>query len=321
MSETSDYSPGQWSGHDYSSARSSYQATASRSYADTSAGKTVDDMRKLLCPKEISTNSSCPLIIFCDVTGSMGEWPATIFGKLPYLDHELRTEYLGDDAEVSFGAISEVRCDAYPVQFTPFCIGVDMKEKLASLKLGGGGGFEASYQLGLLYATQNIKTPGAAQKPIMIFIGDEQANLQTLAAAVRPFNIDISKTMSPKDIVDMAMERFNIYFIHADFDANHEKRVYTFWRDLLGESRIAKLADPGRVVDVIFGILAKESGKMAYFRQELEDRQTDAQVDTVYKALETVHALPTKGTTSKVLSAGKSTMHKPVGGTKTKGLL
>jgi hypothetical protein len=83
MSESGDYSPGVWKGHDFASARRSYDAYVGRSYGDAvSAGKGTKD----LIAENVETKSSAPLVIVVDETGSMGDWPATIFSKLPYLD-------------------------------------------------------------------------------------------------------------------------------------------------------------------------------------------------------------------------------------------
>ncbi len=90
MAEPGDYSPGIWSGHDFGAARTAYDTYAKRSYADAATtGKSTKDVVAL---RGLSTQSSAPFVVVCDVTGSMGKWPGVIFSKLPYLDHEARTE-------------------------------------------------------------------------------------------------------------------------------------------------------------------------------------------------------------------------------------
>src|SRR5688572_20442897 len=111
MAEGDDYTPAPWAQqHDFSSARKTYDQHAGRSYADASrANVSAAD----LVPASIATKSAHPLLIRCDVSGSMGGWPNTIFSKLPYLEHEVKTEYLGTDAEISFGAFCDTG-DSYP---------------------------------------------------------------------------------------------------------------------------------------------------------------------------------------------------------------
>ena len=91
---------------------------------------------------------------------------------------------------------------------------------------------------------------------------------------------------------------------------------------LVDEEHIAYLPEPERVVDVIFGILAKETDRVAYFREELEGRQRDDQVKTVYKSLASIHRmvgdLQKKKTPKR---EGMSIAHGDDGGTESKPLM
>jgi hypothetical protein len=119
------------------------------------------------------------------------------------------------------------------------------------------------------------------------------------------------------------MRKYDVYLIRKpykrssnDQDSAEDREIRGRWIELLGADHICDLPDPGRVVDVIFGILAKVANKFEEFKEEIEGRQTPDQVNTVYKSLATIHKLPAnaKG------NAGKSIMHLP-DGTKTKRLL
>ena len=82
------------------------------------------------------------------------------------------------------------------------------------------------------------------------------------------------------------------------------------WVELLGEDHVADLDDPERVVDVVFGILAKEANKVDYFRDEIEKRQTADQVRTVYESLRTIHRKKPAGASGSGSSpSGKSRLH------------
>lgn len=333
MSESSDYSPGAWSGHDFSAARARYDKHVGRSYGDATA-KAVS--ATALVPQTVKTESPTPLIIWVDVTGSMGQWPATIFSKLPYLDHEVKTEYLGADTEVCFGAVGDAHSDSYPLQVQSFTKGTDMAKKLEELVIEGNGGgqHKESYELAALYTLHNIETPRAVEKPIVIFIGDEMAyDFVSVTEAKSHAKVKLASAMSTKDIFKNLADRFSPYLIlkaykMGEAPINHE--IERFWVNLMGRDRIAYLDDAQRVVDVVFGILAKESGREDYFRKEIEARQTPAQVKTVYKALDTIHDMeaswdalkradPPKG--GKTPAKGKSTLHRPPDGKKAKDLL
>lgn len=90
MSESADFNPGAWRGHDFGSARAHYDSHVGRSYDDAlSSGKKLSDMLET----SLSTKSKGPLVVSCDDTSSMDDWPGTIFSKLPYLEIEGK-EYL-----------------------------------------------------------------------------------------------------------------------------------------------------------------------------------------------------------------------------------
>jgi hypothetical protein len=60
------------------------------------------------------------------------------------------------------------------------------------------------------------------------------------------------------------------------------------------------------------------TGRVSYFHTEIEGRQDAGQVQTVYKALKTIH----RGQDNALVAdTGKSTMHRPSGGKKSKSLL
>src|SRR5688572_23606549 len=136
MSEAGDYDPGPWKGYDFKDARKTYDVHVGRSYDDAKKKKVnVDE----LVPASIDTDSDYPLVIVCDVTGSMGEWPAVMFSKLPYLDLEGK-EYLGPNMKISFAAVGDVYTDKYPLQVRPFAEGTELEKELKSLVIEGNGG-------------------------------------------------------------------------------------------------------------------------------------------------------------------------------------
>lgn len=325
MSESGDYNPGPWKGHDFSSARRSYDAHVDRSYdVAVTAGKSNTD----LIPKEISTKSSSPLIIVVDETGSMGDWPATIFSKLPYLENEGK-EYLGEDFEICFMAVGDAYSDQFPLQARPFAKGLELKDRLKELVIEGNGGGQSSetYELAALYANEKIKIPKAV-KPIMIFIGDEKP-YETISPdhAEQLMGIKLEKTLTTAAVFKKLCEKFSVYLVRKSYgtsDGNNmsdsDKDITRHWAEYVGEDHISNLPEAGRVVDVIFGILAKETGRIAYFENELEDRQDDDQVNTVYKSLKTIHALPDGARDSKKGGkTGKSVLRKTVASSKSGG--
>lgn len=107
--------------------------------------------------------------------------------------------------------------------------------------------------------------------------------------------------------------KFAVYYIRKPYGSNPSgqsmdgtnRRMRDRWIQLLGEDHVAELADPGRVVDVIFGILAQEADRVDYFREEIEGRQTHEQVATVYESLRTIHRKKAAASAP----SGKSRLH------------
>jgi len=337
MSETADFDPGHWRGHDFSSARKAYDIHVGRSYGDAvTSGVKMED----LVPETLTTDSPAPLVILCDVTGSMGEWPATIFSKLPYLELEGQ-EYLGKDMEIAWGAIGDAQCgDRYPFQMRKFTKGTELKDELQKLVIegGGGGGMRESYELAALYCARNVNMPNAIS-PICIIIGDEGFYDIVNKEDAKKFSFaSLQSRMTGKEVFEELQRKFSVYLIRKpygrvvkktdgsyDFSSfgdgmsANDRTIYKQWQEILGPDRIVMLPEAGRVVDVIFGILAKETDRVDYFKEELSDRQKPDQVKTVMKSLETVHQVGTSD--RKLLRSGKSVMRDKKAGKKTKSLL
>jgi len=301
MSESGDYDPGPWGGYDFKEARASYTSNVvNRSYDDA---KTSKKTKKDYVPKSITTDSEAPVLIVCDVTNSMGSWPADIFAKLPYLDLEGK-EYLGDTMAVSFIAVGDGFSDTHPLQVQEFSTGKDMEKCLKNLVIekGGGSGFRESYDLAALYALNNVECPKAIRKPILIFIGDEALyNFVDKNLGEQWCYTKMKSSMSIEELFEQLRKKYSVYAILKPYGnsgtnvneySGTSKTVYEQWEGLLGADRIAMLPEAGRVVDVIFGLLANDTGRIEYFEEELKGRQTGAQVQTVMRSLATIHKAP-----------------------------
>ena len=331
MSEAGDYTPRIWKDHDFKSARASYDRHVGRGYEDAKAAgvKLVD-----VLTSKLVTKSSAPLIIVCDETGSMGAWPATIFSKLPYLFNEAHDNYLGPDVEISFGAFGDANhAEDYPVQVRPFAGKDDVKKRLTEIQIEkkGGGDIKESSELTALYYCRKCETPNC-DRPIYIFITDEYCWSPVSVSMAERFGIALDKSLTAQQIFEELNRKFSAYLIQKPYgDETSEnglttKTVRKHWLEHFDEGHIALLADPNRVVDVIFGILAAESGKLDYFKKELEERQLKdrdgaKKVDAVYRALNTIHAIAAPQAAQNLLKSGHSkTFGVKNGGKKSKDL-
>lgn len=301
MAEDSDYTPGPWKGHDFTAAKKAYDAHVGRSYADaTKSGVTLGD----LVPESLSTNSSAPLVIVTDQTGSMGEWPAVMFSKLPYLEYEAK-EYLGDDMEISWSAIGDAHSspqEYYPLQVREFTHGVDLKDELEKLVIERKGGNQVTetYELAALYYARNVLMPEAIIRPIIIFIGDEKPyEFVDPDTANRVARVTLERRITTAEVFAELRKKFSVYLILKPYGSSSSNamdstnvEIRNAWANHVGLDHIADLPNPERVVDVIFGILAKETMRIDYFKKEIEDRQEPEKVEVVYRSLDTIHKLP-----------------------------
>jgi len=277
------------------SAPRSYDSTPSSSSSRRSIRRNIDD----LVPQSLETKSEAPLVIACDVTGSMEEWPKIIFNKLPLLYGELKKAYFKDkDPEISFAAIGDAYCDKYPLQVQRFDSGKSLDDRLGALVIEGGGGgqMRESYELAALYYARNVKMPNAT-KPIFIFIGDEGVyDFVNNDQAEQWARVSVKERLSTNQVIGELMQKCSVYLIRKLYDKNfdqdsmsdNDKEIQKQWRNLLGANRIAILPQPERVVDVILGIVANDTGMNAYFDKELSQRQRLDQVKSVMKTLSSI---------------------------------
>ena len=241
------------------------------------------------------------MVIACDVTGSMGDWPATIFSKLPYLDLEGK-EYLGEDMEISFAAIGDLYTDKYPIQVREFVSGKDLEKVLKKLIIEGNGGGQSceSYEAAAYYYANFVEIPNAL-KPIFIFIGDENIYDKIYYDDISKF-VDLKNhksefnkgVISTQELINELQRKFSVYIIRKPYGSETDStnlNIQSNWEKLLGPDHVLILPDAKRVVDVIFGILAKETGRIEYFTKEITDRQKPDQVATVMKSLVSIHKL------------------------------
>lgn len=232
-------------------------------------------------------------MIVSDVTGSMGDAPAIMFEKLPYLSNECK-EYLGKGAEICFAAVGDANSDNYPLQVRKFAKESGLVKTLKEIVIEGGGGgtMQESYELAAAYFANNVEMPKAVT-PVLIFIGDESPYETVRQDQAKDIaGVTIEKDIGTKRIFDSLQQRFSVYFIQRPYNqqegeamSGDTKNVRTNWRKYIPSDRIVYLPDPRRVVDVIFGLLANETGKKDYFEKELISRQNPKQIKEVLTSL------------------------------------
>jgi len=316
MSEDYEYEPAKWSAKTtFKSARAAYKKKVVD--AAPSRAKLKGPTKADALPKELTTDCAGPVLISIDHTGSMGDWAAIVRGKLGYLDHEMRTEYRGEDVETCFLSIGDAHeREPHALQVRPFVSGGDMVKELEVLDFGGGrrggGGLHETYELGALYLSRKFKAPKSTMKPVVIFIGDEMCYPAISPAMARDYcGIDLKRPITTEQAFRDLRTFCSVYAILKPYRVRKDsdgtpvfdksdpinEQVYLDWVELLGAGYVAPLPIPEDVVNVIFGILAREVDKVGYFKDEIDDRQKDVpeRLKTVYTALHDIHKDAPKG--------------------------
>jgi hypothetical protein len=283
-------------GYDYTSARRAYTSpsTSGSSGRSTSSGRSRSSGRTYASVdpvgpdyplnKDVETESTSPLVVAIDVTGSMAEWPETFFEKLPLLYNEVK-RYI-PDVEISFAAVGDAYTDSYPIQIGDFAKGKSLDAKINDIypEGGGGGGARESYSLTAQFYNEHCKMPNA-KNPIFVFLGDEGYYPNIPKAHIREYiGDDVGEAVKCSQVMDKLKSNFKVYAVRKEYFGNEEE-VREQWENTLGRENVVMLEDPGRVVDCIIGLVASYAGKFDDFSKRLSTRQTKDQTSAVMGSL------------------------------------
>ncbi len=281
-------------GNSFGSARRAYssgssgssRASPKRTYTKTSGGGQSRSGSAITYPLDVklSTESTSPIVVAIDVTGSMQSWPETFFEKLPLLYGEVK-RYL-PDTEISFAAVGDVGFDSYPVQLCEFAKGKSLDKKITSLypEGGGGGNEKESYELIAYEYAEHCDMP-KSKNPLFFFLGDEGFYDKIPKTRVKEYlGHDIGETVSSMDIMTKLKSQFKVYALRKEYH-NGESKIRGQWERALGAENVMMMEDPKRVVDCIIGVVANYAGEFGDFTKRLAKRQTKGQVNLVMSSL------------------------------------
>lgn len=239
--------------------------------------------------KAIASDSANPIVIGVDVTGSMSDWPAEIFDRLPLM-YQTLSQYR-DDVELSFNAIGDAHSDSYPLQVNDFKKGIALEDAVKAIICEGGGGGQVSesYELFGHFMKERCKTPNATS-PFLFIFGDEKFYETVNPAQVKHYVGDtLQSSVSSAAVWDGLQQRFNLYLLHKPYgnggDMRTDKEVVDHWAAAIGKERIVELPSKERAVDILVGIVAKHWGQYGDFSKNMGARQPDAEVASVHKSL------------------------------------
>lgn len=274
-------------GYRFDSARAAARAEDAREAAAagprTYASAQPDEA--LISPsKTIQSASQNPLIVAVDVTGSMANWPAEIFDRLPLLYNTL-SQYR-PDLEICFAAIGDAHFDRWPLQVTRFARGFNLESQLKAIYGEGGGGDEPeSYELFAWWVNHHVNLAPTGEKPFLIVFGDATMHPKVNKNQVRDVIGDRVQDSDSIKEWQAVTRRFNTWFLRRK-GGKVGDRVDEQWARALGQQHIMHIDDETRAVDYAMGLIARHWGNYSDFRANMEARQSSASVARVERGLE-----------------------------------
>ncbi len=241
---------------------------------------------KIIDPhKRITTQSTNPLIVAVDVTGSMANWPFEIFDRLPLLYNTL-SQYR-EDLEICFVAIGDAGCDRWPLQVTTFASGYDLEQLLGSLYgEGGGGDAPESYGLFAHWVNTHVEVPLASEKPFLILFGDAPMHPTVPRGQISHYLGDhVKGDVDSLEAWQYLSQKWNVWFLRRPTGRPGD-RVDQQWGQAITEQKIFHIQDEQRAVDYAMGLIARAWGHFGDFQDNMRARQSEDKVAEVSKPIE-----------------------------------
>lgn len=252
------------------SSRTYNTVTSARNYGTKSASQIFSDSLKdtmnpgLLkngmreCRDSIDHPYSVPVMVFVDVTGSMGQIPYHLIqDKFPGMMDTLISHGV-NDAQICFGAIGDHISDHVPLQIGQFEQDTTkLVDGLADIYIEGNGGGQAmeSYPLAWYVAGYHTSTDAyekRGMKGFLFTIGDESFHPQYNGRFIRNL-MGIKETpanYSAEQLYNTASEKYHVFHIHVEDGSYSSGYVEDKWKKLLGE-RFLVLNDSNNIAELI----------------------------------------------------------------------
>lgn len=243
---------------------------------------------------EVVSLAKFPIGWLIDGTGSMAQWPAAIFDRLPLAVQTLGQYQWDDennvpDVDFCFSVIGDAQYDKWPVQTGKFERDTGNEKYLKALhgEGGGGPGIRESYELWAYFVNERFKTPNAVD-PTLIIMGDEKFYDAVDPDQVKRFlGGGLQGPVDSKEVWRSLTQKYDVWFLQKPYPGRDEE-VRAQWADAIGPQKIVPVHDPERVVDVAIGLIAKKWGKTDDFLVNLGARQDSENIETVMQSLRAV---------------------------------
>ena len=186
---------------------------------DTGEKRILKDILPVWAEKSAPTDTSLPVILALDVTGSMGGALLKTAASLNVIMQKILNEY--EDVEFMVMGIGDLSYDRAPIQISQFESDIRIAEHLDRLwfeRGGGGNGFEsytAAWYMGLYHTRLDCWEKG--RKGILITIGDEPLNPYLPADRLAQITGDqVVRDVNTYALYRAVLEKYEIFHIAID---------------------------------------------------------------------------------------------------------
>lgn len=262
---------GRWSADDWKAYAST---TASKPRSAIFRSSSVRDIDELL-PRNIKVResvdsaanpNSTPIILSCDVTGSMGELAEIIVKKgLGIVMGEIYTHKPISDPHIMIMATGDAYCDRAPLQMTQFEATVEaITPQVEKIWIEGGGGGNAgeSYLMAHYAAAFMTKCDAITKrnrKGYLFTIGDEPPLPLLTRQQIKNFiGRDEQKDYTREELRDIAMRDWEVFHLIV----KPVRTAVEDWRALLGQ-RAIMVENHKKLAEVVVSTIRVMEGEAA----------------------------------------------------------
>ena len=261
------------------SSRTYDAVTNARNYASKSADEIFSDsLKDSMNPAKLKNGMrecrdsadhpySVPVMVFVDVTGSMGSIPYHLVrNKFPGMMDTL-IKHGVSDAQICFGAIGDHISDQVPLQIGQFeQETVKLVDSLADIYIEGGGGGQtmesyplAWYMAGFHTSTDSYEKRGL--KGFLFTVGDESFHPKYDGDFIsRLMGMERTpQTYTAQQLYASASEKYYVFHIHVNDGSYKANDIGHDWKELLGE-RFLVLDDSNDVAELVGTTVSVISG-------------------------------------------------------------
>lgn len=307
-----------WSDESYTTRVADRVSTRGTAFAydkDVRSGTVAPKTHNLLDPKGLKVRESRDsaahpesnaIMVWLDVTGSMGSVVHTIHKKLPTLMGILTRKAYIPDPQILFGAIGDATTDQAPLQVGQFESGDEMEGDLSNFWIEGNGGGQMppkeSYELAAYVGARKTSIDcfeKRGKKGYCFIIGDERPYPEVKKSIItKLIGSELEADVSTKEIFQELQEKYVTFFIlpKAASHGNSIDELRQVWGEYIDPQHVLALEDAGAAAELIATQIGLYEGST-----DLDSASKDLEEHGASKALVSM----VRGSVSKAYSGGQ----------------